>query len=390
MRLIVIWAVVFLLLPLGFVWALEKEQGVIPSAMTPTKGPDHASITMITYTDFLSPASANAAKTIDEVVKKYPEDILLLSKPYPSLANPNAILVHEAAISAGEQGKFWEMRDLLFAHKGTMTQAALLNYAKQLKLNTKQFLSDLETHRFKNIILQQMQEAKGFGVNNAPTFFINGRKLIGARSVSDLKQVIDDALGLRPIQPLPTPKAEASPQPQAHAPAEVVTIDTAGAYSMGHEDALVVIVEFSDFQCPFCARAVQTMKEVMKRYPTQVRWAFKHFPLDFHADSRLAHAASLAAGAQGKFWEMHDFIFSGQQAMKRDDLLTHAKALGLDMERFTKEMDSGQYQAIIDKDVQEGQRLGVNGTPTSFVNGQRLVGARPIEDIVRMIEGQIK
>jgi protein-disulfide isomerase len=167
-------------------------------------------------------------------------------------------------------------------------------------------------------------------------------------------------------------------------------INTDGAPVRGSPDAPVTIVEYSDFQCPYCARSVTDLKEVLNRYPTQVRWVFKHFPLPFHQDAPLAHKASLAAGEQGKFWEMHDLIFARQTAIKRNNLIQYAKDLGLDEKRFIKDLDNGKYQAQIDREVQEGTRLGVTGTPAFFVNGQLLVGARPVEELAGLIDRELQ
>ena len=227
-------------------------------------------------------------------------------------------------------------------------------------------------------------EAKGFGVTAAPTFFINGRKLVGARSVSDFQRIIDEELGLTKTVQVP------QLQPSVPSRPPVVEIDIGDAPVKGPQDAPIVIVEFSDFQCPFCARALPTVENVLQRYPNQVRWVFKHFPLDFHADAPLAHAAALAAREQGKFWEMHDLIFLRQRAMKRNHLIQYARELRLDVDQFIADMDSGKYRAQIDQDIVEGRRLGVNGTPTFFVNGQRLVGARPMSDFVTLIENQLR
>lgn len=230
------------------------------------------------------------------------------------------------------------------------------------------------------------EEAQGFGVMTAPTFFINGQKLVGARSVNDFRQKVDIALGI--AQPVDI-RPPSFPEQHQPSPASIVEVNTDGAPSHGPNDAQVVIVEFSDFQCPFCARATSTIQDLIKRYPKQVQWVFKHFPLDFHPDARLAHAAAMAAGEQGKFWEMHDLIFLRQTAIKREHLIKYAEELRLDIDQFKKALDSGEYQKQIDQDIAEGKRLGISGTPTFFVNGKQIVGARPIGDFISIIESEL-
>jgi len=372
-----IWCLLFVKLVFSFtIPSANADEGI-------SNGPALAPITIIAYLDFNCPACAKAAQTLDDVIKSYPDEIRLIVKPYASIVTSEGLLFHEAVMAAGEQNQSWEMYHRLILQKGEANQAVLLTEADALKLKIPQFKKALEERRFRGKVVNEVQEAKGFGVTSAPTFFINGKKLVGARSLGHFKRIIDEELGLvKPAPPLLPPPT----QPEWVAPDE---IHTEGSPSLGPINAPVVIVEFSDFQCPFCARVVPTLHELVKAYPTQVRLVFKNFPLDFHADSPLAHDAALSAGEQGRFWEMHDLIFSRQQTIKRDHLISFAKELGLDMERFIKDLDSGQYKARVEGEIQEGRSLGISGTPTFFVNGQRLVGARPKADFIRLIEAEL-
>jgi protein-disulfide isomerase len=170
------------------------------------------------------------------------------------------------------------------------------------------------------------------------------------------------------------------------APAPADAFDLTGAPVRGAPDAAVTIVAFSDLQCSFCARANATVEQALAKYPGRVRWVFKHFPLESHTDAPLAHRAALAAHRQGRFWEMHDAIFAKQRTMKRADLLAHAAALKLDLTRFTADLDSDQFTAVIDRDMKEGAKVGVEGTPTFFVNGFPVVGAQPLERFTAAID----
>jgi protein-disulfide isomerase len=141
----------------------------------------------------------------------------------------------------------------------------------------------------------------------------------------------------------------------------------------------VTLVMFSDFQCGFCYRVNPTVTQLLEKYPGKVRVAFKHFPIEGHDAAPLAHKAAMAAQEQGKFWEMHDRIFANQRAMTRDDLIGHAKALGLDVPRFTAALDAPAAAALLERNKREGEALGVDGTPTFFVNGTPVVGAQPLQ-----------
>jgi protein-disulfide isomerase len=167
-------------------------------------------------------------------------------------------------------------------------------------------------------------------------------------------------------------------------------VSLTGAPTRGDDGAAVTIVEFTDFQCPFCARASTTIARVVAAYPGKVRWIVKHYPLPFHADAPLAHRAALAADIQGKFWEMHDALFANQRGLKRDDLLGYASRLGLDVTRFTADLDSDRFDAVLSRDMVEGTKLGIDGTPTFFVNGQRLVGAVPYESFTAAVDRALR
>ncbi len=284
--------------------------------------------------------------------------------------HPHAPLAHEAALAAGAQGKFWEMHDLLFSNQQRLGLDDLIEYAKQLNLDSAAFRTALETHVYRPLLEQDLAEARGLGVTSTPTFFVNGKKILGAQSLDAFKQVINQELGL---------STETRKE-----------ISIGQAPLRGSPSAPITIVEFSDFQCPFCARALPTLQELFAAYPGKIKWVFKNFPLGFHQDSSLAHQAALAAGAQGKFWEMHDRIFTDQRAMKRDDLIRAAKDLGLDVGLFTADLDSGRFRAALDADKAEGARLGVDGTPTFFINGKELTGAASFAEFKRLVDGEIQ
>lgn len=145
----------------------------------------------------------------------------------------------------------------------------------------------------------------------------------------------------------------------------------------GAHAAKVTIVEYSDFECPFCARAEPTIKQILEKYPDDVQLVYKHFPLPSHSNSWKAAEASECAAEQGKFWEYHDILFENQDALYITMLKDYAKQLGLNTEEFDACLDSGSMKARIENDKQEGESLGVSGTPAFFVNGKMISGAQP-------------
>ncbi len=160
----------------------------------------------------------------------------------------------------------------------------------------------------------------------------------------------------------------------------------AGDHIRGDVNAPITIVEFSDFQCPFCSRFHDTMNEVMENYPNQVRWVYKHFPLDsIHPYAREAAEASECAGEQNKFWEYNDELFDNQLKIRSSYFPKAAESVGLNIKQFNKCLDSGKYADKVEEDYQEGIGLGVRGTPGGFINGKEIGGAQPYSVISEMV-----
>jgi len=157
----------------------------------------------------------------------------------------------------------------------------------------------------------------------------------------------------------------------------------------GNKNAPVTIVEFSDFQCPYCAQAEPVLAQVLKAYPKEVRLVFKHYPLPFHNYAMLAAKASEAAKEQGKFWEMHDLIFQNLGRIDEQRLKDFAKQLGLNVEKFSSDLESHKYDKIIQQDMMLARNSDVTGTPTMFINGKRLQ-SRSFENFKRMIDADLK
>jgi protein-disulfide isomerase len=171
---------------------------------------------------------------------------------------------------------------------------------------------------------------------------------------------------------------------------EPVKISTSGAPSRGPANARVTIVEFSDFQCPYCSVAVAQTKAVMRQFPKDVRLVFMQFPLDDHAQAEFGAEASLAAQAQGKFWEMHDLLYAGYPNLSRATVFGYARKIGLDMKRFTAEVDSHKYKARVHAEEQQGEEAGVGGTPTFFINGKKLNATFDLATVTPLIRQELK
>ena len=168
-----------------------------------------------------------------------------------------------------------------------------------------------------------------------------------------------------------------------------IQIPTQGAPVTGPENARITLIEFSDFQCPYCRVAAPQLHEVLKAFPTQVKLIFKQFPLDIHSQAALAAAASVAAQKQGKFWQMHDALFADRANITRAAVISLARNFSLDIPRFTADLDSKETNAKVVQDITDGNHAGVEGTPTLFIDGQRFNGLINADALHPVLSGML-
>jgi len=338
-----------------------------------------AIVTIVEFSDFQCPYCSKMVPVVDQLLKAYPGKVRVIVKDFPLPMHPDSELAHEACQAAKAQGKYWEMYHLLFANQRHLKRADLVQYAKQIGLDTTRFEKALNTRQYRSEVQDSLAEGVAFGVQATPTFFLNGKMLDGAQSLEFMKTQVELALG----------GSDASVVAKA-AESKKAEVEAANSPVRGSPTAPVTIIEYADFQCPFCAKAKPTVDQILEEYPGKVKVVFKNFPLPFHEDAMLAHRAALAAGRQGKFWEMHDLIFSHQQAIKRDDLLAMAKTLGLDMNRFSADLGSDAVKAEIEAERNEGRLSGVDGTPTFYVDGTEMVGAMGVSQFEAAIDKSLR
>jgi protein-disulfide isomerase len=342
-----------------------------------SRGSASATITILVFSDFESFTCARTASVLAGLLKDN-DDIRIIFKHAPAYTNPNSFLAHEAALAAAAQGKFWEMHNLLFGHQTKLGRVDLLDYAKHLGLDAARFQQALDNHTYRSIIERDLAEAKALGVTTTPTLFVNGRRLVGPQGYASLGAVIDSLPAGMPQD------RRVQKEIVAVGPAQAINLDHAN--TIGLSTAPLSLVEFSDFECPVCAQVAPVLQQLAAAYPTRIRFSFKHYPLPMHQNAALAHEAALAAGDQGKFWEMHDLLFVDQDNLKRDDLIAKAEKLKLDMHRFVTDLDSHRFKSVVDADRQEGSRLGVDGTPFFFLNGHAMSGGVGLNDFKSVID----
>ena len=359
---------------------------------SPTKGPDNAKVTIVEYTDFQCPFCARVQPTLTKILEKYPQDVRKVFKQHPLSFHKDAPLASEASLAAGAQGKFWEMKEILFNNQKKLKEENLMQYAQELGLDMEQFKSDLSTHKYKAQVDREIAEAVKLGATGTPAFFVNGRYLSGAKPLEAFVKVIDEELSGKKIpfkwgtNVKDEKKQSKKRQRPTEDPNKIYTMPVGSSPFKGPKEAPVSVVMFQDFQCPFSNRSLPTVNQLRELYPDKVKLVFKNFPLNFHKQAEIAAEAALAAGAQGKFWEMHDKIFANQKNISVDILKGYAKDLNLDMSKFNEDLDSHRYKKTVQDDMKLGKGAGVRGTPTFFINGKKLVGAKPVPEFQKIID----
>ena len=201
---------------------------------------------------------------------------------------------------------------------------------------------------------------------------------------------LEQKIGQAPAPGAKPGQAPKGPKPGAPDPKATYKVEVGDAYFKGAANAKVTIVEWSDFQCPFCSRVVPTMAEINKAYGDEVKIAFKHNALPMHNRAKPAALAAEAAGKQGKFFAMHDLLFANAKELTDENFAKWATELGLDVERFNRDMTDPAIGKKVDDNQKQGATLGARGTPAFFVNGRYLSGAQPFDAFKALIDEEMK
>lgn len=377
--------------PQGEAPVVERKAAEVGIAAdgAPTKGPNNAPIKIIEFADFHCHFCRVVASTLEKVVQNYPGKVQLIFQHFPLSSAPTSpsFATHEASACANEQRKFWEFHDQVFAKEASPQPSDLENIASGIGLDMEKYKECISSHRYQSAIQKDVSAGKEKGVQGTPTIFVNEETVNGAYPYEHFVQVIDNLLaGKAPKKAAPKAKPAAPPS----GPVKFNPSDFKGRPSAGPENAPITILEFSDFHCPFCKRVGPTLEEVMKNYKGKVRRIWRHFPLPMHAGADRTHQASECAHEQGKFWEYHDKIFENQaQAKNEGALVSFAKQIKLDQNKFKKCLSQEKYKKLIQQEMAKGSKAGVRGTPTLFVNGQRLPGAVPYESFDSIIKSEL-
>jgi protein-disulfide isomerase len=344
-----------------------------------TLGDPDAPVTIVEYTDYQCPfCQRHVLETMPGILSDMIDTgrvhYILKDLPLDNL-HPEARTAALVARCAGEQDAYWPMHDAIFAEmqswagQGEAAADILISLAVSLNVDEEELRACVEEERYADAIQANIDEASSMGASATPYFFIDGMPIPGAQAY----ELFFYAVGL----------AEEGMLADAYETSEP---DVSESFSMGDPNAPVVIIEYTDFQCPFCSRYFeQTFSQIKENFVDKglVYYIFKDFPLtNIHPQAVKAAEAARCAGDQDSYSQMHGKLFSSQgewsgRSNASELFIKYAEDLGLDSDSFAACLENGQYEAAVMQDLDEGTQLGVNGTPAFFINGHSMSGAQP-------------
>ena len=386
--------------------AVVPTPAVIPDDnIAGTLGDPDAPVQIVEYSDYQCPfCRRHSLETLPQMMSQMIEtgQVYYVFKDFPiESIHPQARAAANAARCAGDQDAYWQMHDALFesqdqwANLGPAADEVFATLAADLALDVNTFNECVAAGQHAAVVQASIDEALSLGVRSTPTFFIDGYPVAGAYPFDTFAFIVDNAEAgtledlFRQQAEEATAQQETPPEPSG--PVDVPVDD---AYSIGDPNAPVTIVEYTDYQCPFCLRHFQQTFPLLKTNyidTGQVRYVIKDMPLtNIHPQAFAAAEAARCAGEQEAYVAMHDLLFVRQQEWSgRSDVANlfsqYAAQLELDTARFDACLSSRQYQAAVTADLEEGIGLGVRGTPTFFINGHYLSGAQPYSVFEEMI-----
>lgn len=408
----------------------------VPIDGAPSRGPADALVTLVVFSDFECPYCGRLVETLDELATEHPEDVRIVFRHMPLSFHPHAVGAAEAAAEAFAQGgdqAFWRMHDLLFQNREALGEEDLVRYAQMLGLDVPRFRDALEDHRHRAAVERDRSLGAELCVTGTPATFVNGRLVEGARPYLDFARVVDAAIAEARLAltagvarselyaSLPAdaerceapaaaegddddesedggPAGGAAADAQDDASARYTLAVPPQAASLGRANAPVTIQLFSDFQCPYCARARAAVEELRTRYGDRVRVVWRDMPLGQHAWARAAAEVGrevLRQRGSEAFFRYHDLVFADQRMLGE---ATHpevelvefaARVEGVDVRRLRRSLEHHDHAAAIDADVSALRALEIRvTTPMFFVNGRLVRGPRR-DELTRAVDAEL-
>lgn len=389
----------------------KQDAKVAVASDDPAIGPQDARVTIVVFGDFQCPYSRRVAPTLKALVQRYGRELRVVWKDLPldfhGRAMPAAIAARVAYMAKGEAA-FWTMHDRLFDGIADLSDARLRGWLAEVGVSGADY--DQLAPAAEAKVRANHADADHLGLQGTPSLFIDGEGLVGAQSFEKFDQIVQ-AHNRRAaeLEASGTPRSrlyvemtdayyKAKPAADAR-PAEEPEPDDFTVWNaaigdapvLGKADALVTVVTFSDFQCPYCKRLEPTLAQLRKEYGDKVRLVFKQSPLPFHDRAMPAASFTLEARAQkgnDGFWKAHDKLFA-LDSLDDADLEGAAKELGLDWAKIQSAYAADKWKTAITADVDQAELLEAQGTPSSFVNGRIVHGAAGYETFKRIVDQEL-
>jgi protein-disulfide isomerase len=396
----------------GAAWS-DADSPIPVSAKDPMWGKREAPVTIVEFSDFQCPFCSRVEPTMEQVRTTYgPDKVRIIWKnqplPFHDKAKPAAEAAQAVFLAKGSEA-FWKFHSTAFKNQKDLSPESFEKWAVASGVDAAQYKAALKKAAPK--VDEDQQLANKVGARGTPAFRINGVELSGAQPFDKFKDVIDKELAKAQAKiAAGTPKdkiyVEMSKEnfkaPAAQKEEEedekedtktVWQVPVGNSPVMGPATAQVTIIEFSDFQCPYCKRVEPTLSKVMETYKDKVRLVWKHEPLPFHPRAEPAAELTLEARAQKGdkgFWDAHHKLFEIQPKLEDADLEKAAEELKLDVAKVKAAIKDHKYKKEVDADMELADDVQASGTPHFFINGRRLVGAQPFEKFQKIIDEEIK
>jgi len=393
----------------------QSAASVPVSSKDPQWGKPTAPVTIVEISDFQCPFCSRVEPTMKQLKEKYgPDKLRVVWKHNPLPFHKNARPAHEAAqtvFALGGSDAFWKFHALAFGNQQALSDESYEKWAKESGVDVAKFKAAYASKKYAAKVDEDLAVAKKIGATGTPAFRINGVTLSGAQPIDKFTEVIDAQLaeakklvasGTKPADvyvaltnknqnaaPAPAQKKEDAEEEDKSVWKVLVQDDDP---IRGPKDALVTMIIFSDFQCPFCKRVEDTLKQVATAYPNDVRFVWKDNPLPFHPRAKpaatLARFAYKNKGDKG-FWDMHDAIFDSNPKLEDEDLKGLAEKAGIKWDDVKAAIDNNKFGDKIDGSVELANDVQARGTPHFFINGVRLSGAQPLDAFKKAIDEQL-
>ena len=388
-------------------------------------GGDQPLVTIVLWTDYACNPCGRSWQVMKHLAEDYGDDLRVVYRAGTVPGFQHGERAAEAAFAAGGQGKFWDMHWRLFAHPDDFSRPILRKHAEAIGLDVPQFMDDLDTGRYSSPRVRDRRQAAELGLSPLPAAFANGLFVLGFkdeagwhalidREIASARKMMQDGIKRADVygEFMRTAKrgrvddndeakrlhAEREAAAVAADPARLAGPDVAARYAVptgaagfGPADAPVVVVEFVDYQCPYCRKAhVEVLPALREQYPNDVRVEIRHLPLEIHPAAAAAARAAITAGEQGKFGEFHQRLFADDiGGLGFSTFVKQAELLGLDVERFKRDFQTREVGDKLATDVLLARRLGIQGTPGFFVNGRYIDGARSAATFAHIVDEEL-